>query len=188
MSDADKRDIQSAQPRTKAPKAKKRRRRTKLPRVEMPSPFRFLDEPIVVNDNGTAGELPLAEALLLKDYERAIAGNARALKRLIPKLIEREMARPKPRRRRVKAGRILIEHGDPQNARAAMELLGIIQNDPVECEKETPIEFFCLIEPWAVEASLDRHRFGARKKDDIDFLKAWTRDPESIVWPEPAEE
>ncbi len=154
----------------------------------MPSPFRILDEPIAVNDNGTRAELSLVEALLLKDYERAIAGDARALKRLIPKLIQRDMARPKPRRRLVKAGRILFEHGDPQNARAAMELLEIIRNDPLESAKEPPIEFFCFIEPWAAEASLDRHRFSASKKDDIDFLKAWTRDPESMVWPEPAEE
>ena len=169
------------------PKPKRRRKRSALPSVSTPSPFRILNEPVAVEDDGAAGEVSLAEALLFKDYERATSGDARALKRMVKKLIKRDMARPKPRRRLAKAGRIPIEQGDPQNARAALELLGIIAEEPSRGSSDPPIGFF-LIEPWAVDASLNRNRFSTLDNRVLNFIKAWTREPESVSWPELREE
>jgi hypothetical protein len=121
----------ASQPHSDGSKPRKRRKRSALPSVVTPSPFRILDEPVAVEDDGSAGQVSFEDAVLFKDYERAISGNARALKRMVKKLIQRDMVRPKPRRRAGKGGKFLLEPHDPQNARDAMEILGIIAEDPI---------------------------------------------------------
>jgi hypothetical protein len=46
---------------------------------------------------------------------------------------------------------------------------------------------FFLIEPWAIEATLRRKRFGPMSRMTIGLVKAWTRERDSISWPEPHE-
>lgn len=174
----------ASQPRSHGSKPRKRRKRSALPSVVTPSPFRILDEPVAVEEDGASGQISFEDAVLFKDYERAISGNSRALKRMVKKLIQREMARPKPRRRSGKGEKFLLEPHDPQNARDAMEILGIIAEDPYW--SDPPMRFF-LIEPWAIEATLRRKRFGPMSRMTIDLVKAWTRDKGSISWPEPFE-
>src|SRR6202453_1323160 len=72
---------------------------------------------------------------------------------------------------------------DPDNADAALLLLGIAAPNPARAEfGEDRAQL--LLEPWAVQAALHRRRGGQRLTDDErDWIRRRTRDPDSLRWP-----
>jgi hypothetical protein len=77
----------------------------------------------------------------------------------------------------------IISSPDPDNADAALALLGIAGPDPEGADHRWNRSQL-LIEPWAVQAALRRRRGSNRLTDqDRDDIKLVTRDPDSLRWP-----
>ena len=72
---------------------------------------------------------------------------------------------------------------DPDNANAALLILGIACEDPRDFGPRNEYQRL-LLEPWAVQAALSRRRGGAKLTDkEISEIRRCTRDPESLRWP-----
>jgi hypothetical protein len=77
---------------------------------------------------------------------------------------------------------------DPDNADAALLLLGIAVRNPARADiaaKRAQL----LLEPWAVQAALRRRRGGNRLTDgERNEIRRCTRDPDSLRWPRETDE
>jgi hypothetical protein len=72
---------------------------------------------------------------------------------------------------------------DPDNADAALMLLGIAAPNPARADIGAD-RAQLLLEPWAVQAALSRRRGGRRLTDgERDATRRCTRDPDSLRWP-----
>ena len=72
---------------------------------------------------------------------------------------------------------------DPNNADAALLLLGIATRDPTRAGLSKDREQL-LLEPWAAQAALRRRRGGQRLTDrETSEVRRCTRDPDSLRWP-----
>jgi hypothetical protein len=77
---------------------------------------------------------------------------------------------------------------DPDNADAALLLLGIAAPNPARAEfGEDRAQL--LLEPWATQAALHRRRGGQRLTDrERDEIRRCTRDPDCLRWPRGTDE
>ena len=142
-----------------------------------------LEKRVKVTQAGIEQEMSLEEALQLRTYRDALAGN-RAARREVLKMIEkREKAiadRGLHTQRTVPSVTEKISP-DPRNADAAMCLLGIAAPDKSR-EEHNPGAL--LLEPWAVQAALRRRRGSkALTPRDVSEIKRCTRAPEKLRWP-----
>jgi hypothetical protein len=77
---------------------------------------------------------------------------------------------------------------DPDNADAALLLLGIAAPNPARAEYGND-RAQLLLEPWAVEAAFSRRRGGQRLTDkERDDIRRCTRDPDNLCWPRGTDE
>src|SRR5262249_54217500 len=138
---------------------------------------------VMVTRAGIDQELPVEEALQLRTYQDALAGN-RAARREVLKMIakrEKAMADRGLRTPRTMRSVPVKTSPDARNADAAMCLLGIAVPDKSR-EEYNPGAL--LLEPWAVQAALRRRRGSkAFTMEDVDDIKRCTRAPETLRWP-----
>jgi len=156
------------------------RKQTVLPDAT-PSAFEIVFEKrVTVTQGGVDQELTVEEALQLRTYRDALAGN-RAARRVVLKMIEkREKALADRGQRAVSPVTRRIEPTVPRNADAAMCLLGIV----VPNTSDTYHSDALLLEPWAVQAALGRRRGSeALTTRDVFEIKRCTRTPETLRWP-----
>src|SRR5260370_38353393 len=93
-------------------------------------------------------------------------------------------AAPKRSRRMIP----LLSSPDPDNADAALLLLGIAAPNPARADIGAD-RAQLLLEPWAVQAALRRRRGGNRLTDSgRDPIRRCTRDPERLRWPRGTDE
>jgi hypothetical protein len=112
---------------------------------------------LVVTHRGVSREITMQEALEHRTYQDAIAGK-RMAQREVLKWIGKRQAWPakhgeQPRRPAL----TVVVSDDPDNADAALLLLGIADHDPARqglAQQRAQL----LLEPWAVEAALRRRR------------------------------
>jgi hypothetical protein len=157
--------------------------RPKSPRTKA-SVFEVLvEKTLLVNDPGGTREISVEEALQLRTYQDALGGKRMAMREVVKWIIRREAwlekNEPRPSRQIIWRG---IEH-DPDNADAALLLLGIAAHNPARAglDKERAQ---LLLEPWAVQAALRRRRGGQRLTDkERSEIRRCTRDPDSLRWP-----
>jgi hypothetical protein len=142
-----------------------------------------LEKRVTVTQAGIDQELSVKEALQLRTYQDALAGN-RAARREVLKMIakrEKAMADRGVRTQRTRPSVPVKTSPDPRNADAAMCLLGIAAPDKSR-EEYNPGAL--LLEPWAVQAALGRRRGSkALTMEDVDEVKRCTRAPETLRWP-----
>jgi hypothetical protein len=141
----------------------------------------------VPHQNGTR-EITMEEALQQRTYRDAIAGKSMAQREVAKWIMKREawLAKhaPKPSRRTIP----LLSSPDPDNADAALLLLGIAAPNPARADIGAD-RAQLLLEPWAVQAALRRRRGGNRLTDsERDAIRRCTRDPESLRWPRGTDE
>jgi hypothetical protein len=86
---------------------------------------------------------------------------------------------PKARPRKIP----ILSSPDPDNADAALLLLGIATPNPARADiGATRAQL--LLEPWAVQAALRRRRGGSRLTDkERDEIRRCTRDSDNLRWP-----
>ena len=142
-----------------------------------------LEKRVTVTQAGIDQELSVKEALQLRTYQDALAGN-RAARREVLKMIakrEKAMADRGVRTQRTRPSVPVKTSPDPRNADAAMCLLGIAAPDKSR-EEYNPGAL--LLEPWAVQAALGRRRGSkALTMEDIGDIERCTRAPETLRWP-----
>ena len=138
---------------------------------------------MTVTQAGIDQELSVQEALQLRTYQDALAGN-RAARREVMKMIakrERVMADRGLQAQRTIPSVTLKMSPDPRNADPAMRLLGIAAPDKSREERKPGS---LLLETWAVQAALRRRRGSkALTPEDVSEIKRCTRAPETLRWP-----
>ena len=145
------------------------------------SAFEILFEKrVTVTQGGVDQELSVEEALQLRTYRDAVAGNRASQRAVLKMIIKREKAIG-DRGQRVMPLITSKTETDPRNADAAMCLLGIAAPDPSR-EEHNPGAL--LLEPWAVQAALGRRRGSkALTPGDVDDIERSTRAPQTLRWP-----
>ena len=142
----------------------------------------LIDKVLTVSHGGEPREVTVEEALQHRTYQEAIAGNRSARRTILAMIAKREThlaaGRPAPGPR-VEMRREI----DPENADAALLLLGIADRNPQRRGDRFDGEQL-LLEPWAVQMALGRRR-GGRKLSDREWqdIDRSTRDPGSLRWP-----
>src|SRR5258706_7339776 len=149
-----------------------------------PSVFEvLLEKTLTVTDRNGTRKITIEEALQLQTYERALAGVLMAVRDILKWIMRRDawLAKNAPKASPPAITRHISP--DPDNADAALLLLGIAAANPARAEfGEDRAQL--LLEPWAVQAALHRRRGGQRLTDDQrDWVRRCTRDPVSLRWP-----
>ena len=141
----------------------------------------------VARDGGTR-EITMEEALQQRTYRDAVAGKRMAQREVLKWIIKREawLARHTPRASPSQITRHISP--DPDNADAALLLLGIAALNPARADIGAD-RAQLLLEPWAAQAALRRRRGGQRLTDaERDWIRRCTRDPDSLRWPRGTDE
>jgi Family of unknown function (DUF5681) len=141
----------------------------------------------VPHQNGTR-EITMEEALQQRTYRDAIAGKSMAQREVAKWIMKREAWRAKHAPKVSRQMIPFLSSPDPDNADAALLLLGIAALNPARADIGAD-RAQLLLEPWAVQAALRRRRGGNRLIDsERDAIRRCTRDPESLRWPRGTDE
>ena len=142
-----------------------------------------VEKTLSVAHHGGTREITMEEALQQRTYRDALAGKRMAQREVLKWIMKREawLAKHAPHASRSTTTRHISP--DPDNADAALLLLGIAAANPARAEfGEDRAQL--LLEPWAAQAALRRRRGGQRLTDDErGWIRRRTRDPDSLRWP-----
>ena len=142
-----------------------------------------VERTLTVSHHGGTREITVEEALQQRTYRDAVAGKRMAQREVLKWIMKREawLAKHAP-----KASPRPITHHispDPDNADAALQLLGIAALNPARADIVAD-RAQLLLEPWAAQAALGRRRGGQRlTNSEHDAIRRCTRDPDSLRWP-----
>ena len=164
------------------PKGRPRKQRV-LPDAPRSAFEIVLEKRVTVTQAGFDQELPVEEALQLRTYQHALAGNRAARREVLKMIAQREkaMADSGLQTPRTMPSVTRKMSPDPRNSDVAMCLLGIAA--PNKSREEYDPDAI-LLEPWAVQAALRRRRGSkALTTKDVDEIKRCTRAPETLRWP-----
>lgn len=134
------------------------------------------DKTLTVTQGGRTRELTIEEALELQTYQAALKGSRMAIRKVLRMIEKREVALAKKAPPR--AGPIKVElHHSSDNANEALRILGIADDDPGFGGQRLKIH------AWATQAALSRP--GRRKffEKDVQDIRFFTFDPETLRWP-----
>jgi hypothetical protein len=142
----------------------------------------LVDKTFTVSHRGGTREIAMEEALQQRTYQDALAGKRMAVRQVTKWIIEREAWLEKYEPKAYKPLPWLISP-DPDNADAALELLGIAARNPARAEFGND-RAQLLLEPWAVQSALRRRRGGQRlTEQELNTVRRCTRDPDTLRWP-----
>jgi uncharacterized protein DUF5681 len=146
------------------------------------SAFEILFEKrVTVTQGDVDRELSVEQALQLRTYQDAMAGNRTARREVLKMIATREKAIAERGQGIMPSVTSKIEPTEPRNADAAMCLLGIAAPDNSR-EEDNPGAL--LLDPWAVQAALGRRRGSkALTPRDVGHIKRCARAPETLRWP-----
>lgn len=142
-----------------------------------------LEKTVTTTDRGGVKQIPIEEALRQRTYRDAVGGKRPAMREVAKWIVKYEawLAKHAPKPPPTK----IAQHfsPDPDNADAALIVLGIAAPNPARADIRAN-RAHLLLEPWAVEAALRRRRGGERLDDkERDEIRRCTRDPASLRWP-----
>lgn len=141
-----------------------------------------LEKTLTVTQSGVERELTVEEALLLRTYQDALAGSRPARSRILAMILRRERwLGDHTRVNRSRPAEYIVKK-DPQNANAALLLLGIAARDEDHFSGTDRYERL-LLEPWVVKAALRRGRNLGISEGGIEEVRRSTRSPDKLVWP-----
>lgn len=142
----------------------------------------LLDGTITISERGIERELSTEEALHFRTYQDAINGNTMSVRMVLEWILKYETWHNKheseiyyPITRRISP--------DPDNANAALVLLGIATVDVLDPTYRVNYRRL-LLEPWATQMALDRRRGGqCLTDDDRHHIDRCTHSRASLRWP-----
>ena len=125
----------------------------------------------------------MEEALQHRTYQDAIAGKRMAQRQVLKWIEKREAWLSKNTSKPPISPVIFHRSPDPQNADEALILLGIAAENPARVGPGMK-GLQLLLEPWAVQAALDRRRgqTGLELKE-VNKIRRCTREPDGLRWP-----
>ena len=142
-----------------------------------------VEKRLTVSHRGSTREITMEEALQQRTYRNAVAGTRMAQREVLKWIVRREAwlaqhaAKTSPRQ--------IARHisPDPDNADAALLVLGIAAPNPGRANIGAD-RAQLLLEPWAVQAAFRRRRGGQGLTDkERDEIRRCTRDPDGLRWP-----
>ena len=142
-----------------------------------------IDKKLPVTQDGKSREVTIEEALWHKTYQNAIAGD-RSAGRAVLKMIKKREAYLNARKPKNLVPPVDCKIEYPQDdADEAMQTLGIANRHPA-CEDLGEYRERLLLEPWAVQAALERRRGGSKLTErEIEEIQLCTRDAATLCWP-----
>jgi Family of unknown function (DUF5681) len=143
----------------------------------------LVEKTLTVADHGGTREITMEEALQQRTYQDALAGKRMAMREVVKWIIKREawLVKHAPEASRPVIMRDISP--DPDNADAALVLLGIAAPNSARADLSAD-RAQLLLEPWAAQAALRRRRGGTRLTDrERDEIRRCTRDPDCLRWP-----
>ena len=142
-----------------------------------------VERTLSVTRKGVPQEITMEEALQHRTYQDAIAGK-RMAQRQVLKWIEKREAWLSKHAPQAPVTPIQVLHfHDPENADEAMVLLGIAAENLARAGPGMK-GLQLLLEPWAVQAALDRRRGRqALEQKEVNEIKRCTREPDRLRWP-----
>lgn len=144
-----------------------------------------IDRTLTITRNGQPREVTMEEALQHRTYQDAIAGKRMAQREVLKWIKKREAWMAAREANRVSRPIEVKQSPDPENAIDALLILGIATSDDDPSKYgRNDIYRRALLEPWAVQAALDRRRSATplTEKDHADILRC-TRDKTALRWP-----
>jgi len=145
----------------------------------------LLEKTLTVAHHGGTREITVEEALQQRTYQDALKGKRLAIREVLKWMQEREAWLAKHAAKQSGPFRLcpFLSSPDPDNADAALQLLGIAAPNPARAGWNAD-RAQLLLEPWAVQAALRRRRGGQSLTDkELDEIQRCTRDPDSLRWP-----
>ena len=144
----------------------------------------IMDRKLTVTQNGVPRDISVEEALHHRTYRDALAGKRMAIREVLKWIFKREewLAKNRPLSKPSVVFRETRE--DPDNADAAMLILGIVNHNAAR-QNTGHERAQLLLEPWAVKAALRRRRGAvALSTKDLSEIKRCSRDDGTIAWPQ----
>ena len=142
-----------------------------------------IDKKLPVTQDGKSREVTVEEALWHKTYQNAIAGN-RSAQREVLKMIKKREAYLNARKPKNLFPPVDCKIEYPQDdADEALLTLGIATRHPA-CEDLGEYSEQLLLEPWAVQAALNRRHSGSKLTErEVEEIQRCTRNAETLCWP-----
>ena len=144
-----------------------------------------IDRTLSIMRDGVRREISVEEALQHRTYQEAIAGKRMAQRQVMKWIHKREAWLAKEETRKATPKGITRKVSpDPNNANAALLLLGVITTEaPKPYDINGNVRYH--LEPWAVQAALSRRRTTTPLdgKDIVD-IKRRTHNSETLDWPD----
>ena len=146
-----------------------------------PSAFDIiLERQVGITLEGQQSRANLEEALLLKTYHDAVAGNPAAQREVLNMITTREDAVAARSKHRPQT-KLMFDTTDPINANEALVLLDIATADPDATHDPQPSRL--ILQAWAVQPALKRRNLGPLNKQNRDEIFRCTKDSQSLIWP-----
>src|SRR5216683_4089609 len=140
----------------------------------------LIDKTLTAVRDGIERTLELKEALQQRTYQDALKGKPMAMREVAKWILERDAWRTKYERQSSPPAITRHISPDPDNADAALLLLGIAAPNLARAEY-THNRAQLLLEPWSVQAAIHRRRGGQRLTDrERAEIRRCTRDPDCI--------
>lgn len=133
---------------------------------------------ITVQMDGVRHQLSLAEALLQKTFQQALAGGRMAIRVILKKILA-HLATSAPTTYNFPT--MIYLNAAPQSVDEAMLILGIASQVPERLRENGQAQL--ALEPWAAARGLKRTKGTSWDEKTIRELKRRVRDPESLAWP-----
>ena len=117
-----------------------------------------IDRTLSITRDGVLREISVEEALQHRTYQEAIAGKRMAQRQVMKWIEKREAWMAKKGARKAPVRQIETKMSpDPNNANEALQILGVITTEGSDTYDRGGY-FWYQLEPWAVQAALDRRR------------------------------
>ena len=148
----------------------------------------LVDKTLTAVRDGIERTVELKEALQQRTYQDALKGKPMAMREVAKWILKRDAWLTKHRRQASPPAITRHISPDPDNADAALLLLGIAAPNPARAEFGGD-RAQLLLEPWAVQVALRRRRGGERLTNrECDEIRRCTRDPDCLRWPRVTDE
>ncbi|WP_373087119.1 DUF5681 domain-containing protein [Sneathiella sp.] len=135
----------------------------------------ILDKRLTITQNGKPREATVEEALQQQTLKDALAGKRLAIRKVLKMIEKRERAleqnNPAPHRNIE-----IKQHHHADNADEALRILGIAEPEP-----SFPTRW--KVHAWATQAALSRPGRKRFDSKEVDSIKFFTFDPDSLKWP-----